>query len=158
MPEPEDDPFKKVQHELRDVEGVPDEELEDRLKRATDGLRNMDLPEVPTEEEIAARLNIQKDRPATSLPPVPEWDYKRTSAPKAKGEKLDHKRLGYGITIGYVLVGPLIVGYFIGMYLDKQQGTGSHWQTWLTIAGMLVGFVGAIVIVMRSMQDDKLEK
>ena len=87
---------------------------------------------------------------AADLPPVPEWDYQRKNTGKPKEKPADYRGLGFGLTIAYTMVGPLLVGYGAGYLIDKKQGDGNTWQTWLTILGMVLGFIGAIVLLTRA--------
>jgi F0F1-type ATP synthase assembly protein I len=147
MPEGED-PFKKVQEELRKID-LGDPAISDPAPEEAEN-------ESAVEERLA---QLGEGVSSTELPPVPEWSYKRpedkNKAKLAEAKKDDYKGLGYGLAIAYTLVGPLIVGWFAGMLIDKARGSGTLWQTWLTIGGMILGFIGAIVIISRSHQENQ---
>ena len=56
------------------------------------------------------------------------------------------------MTVGTTLVGCIVVGYFLGSFLDRKLGTGP----WLVVAGVLLGtaagFVGLFRMVSRNLK------
>jgi len=56
------------------------------------------------------------------------------------------------MTVGTVLVGCIVIGYFLGSYLDRKLGTGP----WLVVAGVMLGtaagFVGLFRTVSRNLK------
>ena len=56
------------------------------------------------------------------------------------------------MTVGTTLVGCIVVGYFLGSFLDRKLGT----SPWLVVAGVLLGtaagFVGLFRMVSRNLK------
>ena len=117
------------------------EHQEDPFLKVREELK--DIADIGEEPQPEVRISNE-------LPQVPEWDYQRKNTGKSKEKPADYRGLGYGLTIAYTMVGPLIAGYGIGYLIDKKQGDGNTWQTWLTIAGMVLGFIGALFLMTKA--------
>jgi len=50
------------------------------------------------------------------------------------------------LTVGTVLVAAIILGYFLGSYLDRRLGT----SPWLVVAGVVLGTAAGFVELFRS--------
>lgn len=49
------------------------------------------------------------------------------------------------LNIGFYLVTPLLMGIFVGLFIDKKLGTNSHF----VIIGLLIGIVGTFYNLFR---------
>lgn len=120
-------------------------------------------PEEPADEisrttnEAKAKLDdIERDF-QTRLDQLSEKSDVATSKYRAQQAKTErerrsdqeaHRGLGYGLTYAYILAGPPIAGYFVGLIIDQNQ-TGTDWKSWLAIAGVVFGFVAMLVLINR---------
>jgi ATP synthase protein I len=50
------------------------------------------------------------------------------------------------LTVGTVLVACIVVGYFLGSFLDRRLGT----SPWLTVVGVLLGTAAGFVELFRT--------
>ena len=55
--------------------------------------------------------------------------------------------MGMGLSMAYTIIGSPIVGYGIGLLVNKVTGT-QGWQIWLTLIGFVIG-LGYVVIVQK---------
>lgn len=108
----------------------PDDELNERLAEL---------------EQRASEL-----RAGVRAPEPPDWNYKRPERIPGKPVPGDgYRGLGIGIALGFGLFAPIVLGYVIGYWIDRRSG-GTTWQTWLTVVGMFVGFIGVVVLISRT--------
>lgn len=130
-----------------------EEELEKRLQAllgespsADHGRAEPELAPEPPEDEIEARFKAVSDRldqaqANRKLPDVPEWNPKRPERGEPKGsDSANYKGLGYGISIGYTLVGCMVLGWGIGWVIDRRVGGGGNtYQAFMALGGCVVG-------------------
>jgi hypothetical protein len=138
-----DDPRGKS-HDDDDLEGLSEEELEERLQKLlgeAPNLRSHDPRPQPEEErtDIESRLqkisdNLDKAK-ARSFPEPPEVDLKGRTVRK---DPANYKGLGIGISIAYVLVGSMALGWVVGWLVDRRTG-GTAGQAFGALAGCVVG-------------------
>jgi len=46
-------------------------------------------------------------------------------------------------TVGWSVVVPMVMGVFLGMWLDRRYGTGSKWTLGLLVFGLAIGCFNA---------------
>ena len=106
-----------------------------------------------TEEErqLKAFDERLKAARAGAMPEPPEWNFQR---PKIPGQN-DHKDqvayvgLGVGISVGYTMIGCVVVGWGIGKLIDMKSG-GMTGQGFGTMIGALVGLIGGVFMILRA--------
>lgn len=65
------------------------------------------------------------------------------------------RTIGLAATIGAMLVAPVVVGIFIGMWLDQRFHTAPTWTVLFLLLGIVAGFVQMIRILQRIEQEEK---
>jgi F0F1-type ATP synthase assembly protein I len=144
-----------------------DEEIEARFSKIKENL-NMDLDDVDPklhgilENTAVDRLpDSEHDEYATKLADI-DAKIKQAKANKASTEpkkdsvsgSLDPQSsvaMGMGLSLAYTIIGSPIVGYGIGLLINKVTGT-QGWQIWLTLIGFVIG-LGYVVIVQKRHED-----
>jgi hypothetical protein len=76
----------------------------------------------------------------------------RTTAKQLKSSGEDAKGLGIGLTIAYSFIGCPIVGYLIGLGIEKGGGPQFS-KDWGAVIGIVVGFFAMIILVKRENGD-----
>jgi F0F1-type ATP synthase assembly protein I len=172
LPPPDDeDPFKKVNDELRAMElpDVPTEEdIEARLRRALEdpeGLRLTSDEEIEAmaaamherlaeagragvsdEDEFDRRLRDLEQRMASR-----QRDYVASKSEQDRVREADRqsaKGLGVGLAVAYAIVGTPMLGAGIGWLIDNRVGSDA-WVGILTLCGAALGVAFAILILNR---------
>lgn len=85
----------------------------------------------------------------TELPEPPDWEWKRPPAEEPRPEpglpsSVYSRGMGLALAIGGVFVGPVLAGILLGVFLDRQFGSG-----WFTILGIFVGTAVALFLLIR---------
>ncbi|MCH8273614.1 MAG: AtpZ/AtpI family protein [Armatimonadetes bacterium] len=112
-------------------------------------------PEPPDEEkpeeEEAPRVS------STGLPDPPEWEWKRPKAekgrPPASSDMRSFRGMGVGMSIGFVMVMPVLLGVGIGTWLDRLAGGGNMYLLIGVLLGAVAGFTLMIRLVDRMNRD-----
>lgn len=80
----------------------------------------------------------------TGMPAALEYADRRRPAMTLKGGS-NRPLLGL-LSVGMVLVTCIVLGYFLGRYLDGKLGT----EPWLTVAGVLLGTAAGFLDLFRT--------
>lgn len=89
----------------------------------------------------------EPDAPEGSrFPKPPDWDYKRKKTEDKSGNVSNYAGLATGIKYAYLLISPLLGGWFIGYWIDRG-GTGNDGQVWGSIIGFFAGLAVVLVFV-----------
>jgi len=72
----------------------------------------------------------------------------KTTARQLKSSGEDAKGLGVGLTIAYSFIGCPIVGYLIGLGIEKAGGPPFS-KDWGAVIGIVLGFFAMIILVKR---------
>jgi len=59
---------------------------------------------------------------------------------RSEGEPSVVRFVGQIGVLGWIIVGPTLVGLFIGRWLDRSLGTGIFWSAALLVLGVAFGF------------------
>jgi F0F1-type ATP synthase assembly protein I len=89
--------------------------------------------------KLEARADVVKEKREQSL---------KHSARQMKANGQDAKGLGVGLTIAYSFIGCPIVGYLIGLGIEKGGGPPFS-KDWGAVIGILIGFFAMIILVNR---------
>jgi len=137
-----------------------EEELERRLQALLGSgpdLGEVSLPKVsdiPPDDEVETKFKAISDRldeaqAKRKLPDVPEWNYKRPKSNRGNSsDPSNYRGLGIGISIGYTLVGCMVLGWGIGWLIDRQSG-GNSYQAFMALGGCIVGIGMAFWLMNR---------
>lgn len=125
----------------REIDAIrPEEDDGALLRRAKEiaeggGKVEIDLPEPPTSEEIAARLEPMRQRLESS----------RREATEPKGEDMREAYRGTvaGIEIAYLVLGTPMIAWLLGLLLEQLVG-GARWSGYLVVLGAAAGVALAI--------------
>lgn len=127
-----------IRREIDAIRPEEDDALLRRAKELEEGSIRIDigLPEPPTREEIAARLDPLRERLETS----------RREATAAKGEDMReaYRSTGVGLSIAYVVIGVPILGWLVGWGIDSLKPGGLDWGAVFGIGGAFLGVALAI--------------
>ena len=166
MPEPSDDPFRKIQEELRDVDTTLGEnpDLHERVRKLMEHEDDLD-----SEDAQVQRLQSQVSHIASApAPDTDEFDasLKRLEAQVGQGKNRraaeakaiaderaargrDAKGMGVGLTLAYVIVGVPLVGAFFGWLLDMALNTNIM-KGLGALTGAVVGLGIAVVMMNKA--------
>jgi len=78
-------------------------------------------------------------------------DQQRRRIEKGRAEKGDSlwNYLGLFGVVGWSVIIPLLIGVFVGMWMDKRFDTGYVWSLGLLLLGLVIGCVNAWRIVTK---------
>lgn len=108
-----------------------------------------------SDEELEARAEdlMARARVSHKLPEVPDWDYKR---PKESKNPLDPvsdggstRGLGVGLSMAYVMLGSVILGFGAGWLLDNATHQQMLWKPILGFGGTILGLVSTLIMLSR---------
>lgn len=167
MPEPTDDPFKKVREELENFEASEEDAsltLEQRLQKAMD-----EVDQLTPDDAIDAERERLERNVSEAVPELPNFDDRlarlEQAAREARGrhETVKHEQarkqtsdgesargLGIGLTVAYAILGMPLLGAGLGWLIDRQMGTSNYMGILCTI-GAIVGVVFAVMTTNRRM-------
>ena len=138
-----------------------DDELEEKRRKLL-GETTPGSPELTTEEPDTFHSKLEeienKAREIRSKNPTlepPDWKLSQPSSNLSANQKGDNYRgLGVGLTVAYAFVGPTILGYGIGWLIDRRNGQVNVAQTWSTLLGLVLGFVGAVILLVQGSKSE----
>jgi uncharacterized membrane protein YeaQ/YmgE (transglycosylase-associated protein family) len=82
-------------------------------------------------EEKAKKIRANSPTTETS-----DWNLGQPDASKgASGSGLYYRDLGFGMTVLYALVGPLVAGFGVGYLIDRRTPGSTTGQLWGTVIG-----------------------
>ncbi len=96
------------------------------------------------------------DRPPETppyLPEVPEFKPSNPPPLKREAEKGGGRSIGLAASVGAAIVGPIVLGLIIGLWLDRH-----YHKTWISqvglLIGIIVGFIQLYEITVKLSKDD----
>ncbi len=84
------------------------------------------------------------------FPKPPDWNYKRNKTEDVSNKVGNYAGLATGIKYAYLLISPLLGGWFIGYWIDRG-GNGNDGQVW----GSIIGFFAGLAVVLVSVNRDE---
>lgn len=142
-----------------------DDEIEARFNKIRDSLH-------PDLEDVDFKLGEILDN--TSAEKIPDHEHdeyhqkmaeletrlhaaqqKKDAPEKAKASlsgSLDQKSslsTGLGLSLAYTIIGTPLLGYALGLGINKVTGT-QGWQIWLTLIGSVIGIGWTVMVVNRN--------
>ncbi len=86
--------------------------------------------------------------PMPELPEVPEVRFERPKEPSRSPRFMEASRgMALAFSVGFALVGPIILGALLGIWLDARLNT----SPWLTMVLVLLGIVAGFVEMIRAL-------
>ena len=86
------------------------------------------------------------------------WRGERRASLKKEGLRKAYRAFALFGSFGFTMAASVLVGYFLGNYLDKKLGT----EPWLMIAFLFLAIIGAFIEFFRTFQrfmtDESKEK
>lgn len=132
----------------REIDAIRPEDDDSLLKRAKEleagaGKIDLELPEPPTQEQIAARLEPLRERLESS----------RREATEPQGEDMreTYRGTAAGLEIAYLVLGTPMIAWLVGLLLEGTIG-GAPWSGYLVIVGAVAGVALAIHRLTRQNQ------
>jgi F0F1-type ATP synthase assembly protein I len=143
---------------MAEDKGPSDDELGERLRKLLGEPGDGDRLTPPSDETVPDPVNAKLSeieektreiRERHRLPDPPEWNYKRSTRPIGKQTDIDYRGVGLGFSVLYALIGPLLVGFGIGWFIDSRTG-GSGARVWGAMIGSVCGLIGAVVLMSQT--------
>ncbi len=82
---------------------------------------------------------------------------KEERALKAKGRKEVNPWWGFSLfgLVGWTVVGPILIGIFLGFWLEHRYGPGHPWILGMLFTGLFVGIILALALVGKELFKNK---
>lgn len=117
---------------------------------------NAELDEIERKSlEMQARIY---EAGHVQMPDSPDWSYKRNQKSKILQSGSNYAGLGIGMTISYLLVGAMVVGFGGGYAVDYFLHTKMLFTAIFGFSGMGIGLFGAIFLISRNNQEENRKK
>jgi hypothetical protein len=126
---------------------VPGEQAaQERFRKIREELEAMELPDLPSSEELRRRLPLTDENySAKRFPEAPQVTIDKRNPTINVGDDKDNMRgLGLGVTIAYTLTGAIIGGGFIGYAVNHAVGFAYG-----ALGGAVLGIAFAALLLMR---------
>jgi len=106
-------------------------------------------PDKPPAQGDEKRLEQPPELPSMpELPEVPEVRFERPKEPSRTPRFMEASRgMALAFSVGFALVGPIILGALLGIWLDARLNT----SPWLTMVLVLLGIVAGFVEMIRAL-------
>jgi ATP synthase protein I len=95
--------------------------------------------------------------PKPELPEVPEVHFERPKGAPTRTPRFPEASRGMAIafSIGFALTGPIILGTFLGIWLDARLNTSPWFTMVLVLLGIVAGFVELIRTLNRLQREQE---
>lgn len=156
-----------MSHEPEKPELPSDDEIEARFNKIREGLSS-DLDDIDLKlEKILANTNVDDEKVAEEEHEqfdqrIRDLEHKvktaqnganqATSSSGSLSGSLDQKSslsTGLGLSLAYTIIGAPLLGYAVGLGINKLTGT-QGWQIWLTLIGSVIGIGWTMMVVNRN--------
>jgi F0F1-type ATP synthase assembly protein I len=127
---------------------VPRPEGEEQIELAAEARREATAAMNQADDDAEDRLDDLANRARDARRRV-EKDKAKADKGSLVGDRESARGLGVGLTVAYALMGAPLVGWLIGIGIDRAAGRETGFMPWLVILFSIAGLVFTVVTLQK---------